>query len=80
MKKLLTLVCCCMTAGLAAEEPRPAVYMVSNAHLDTQWNWDVKTTIGTYVRNTLYQNLWLLEHDPDYVFNFEGGIKYRWMK
>ncbi len=80
MKKLLILVCCCMTAGLAAEEPRPTVYMVSNAHLDTQWNWDVKTTIGTYVRNTLYQNLWLLENNPDYVFNFEGGIKYRWMK
>ena len=80
MKKLLTLLCCCVASGLAAEEPKPSVYMVSNAHLDTQWNWDVKTTIDTYVRNTLYQNLWLLEHNPDYIFNFEGAIKYRWMK
>lgn len=80
MKKLLTLLCCCVASGLAAEEPQPSVYMVSNAHLDTQWNWDVKTTIDTYVRNTLYQNLWLLEQHPDYIFNFEGAVKYRWMK
>ena len=80
MKRLLTLLCCCITTGLAAEEPKPSVYMVSNAHLDTQWNWDVKTTIDTYVRNTLYQNLWLLEQYPDYVFNFEGAVKYHWMK
>ena len=80
MKRFLILLGCCLAAGLAAEEPKPAVYLVSNAHLDTQWNWDVKTTIETYVRNTLYRNLWLLEHDPDYVFNFEGGIKYHWMK
>ena len=80
MKRLFTLLCCCIATGLAAEEPHPTLYMVSNAHLDTQWNWDVKTTIDTYVRNTLYQNLWLLEHDPDYVFNFEGAVKYHWMK
>lgn len=80
MKKLLALLCCCIASGLAAEEPQPTVYMVSNAHLDTQWNWDVKTTIDTYVRNTLYQNLWLLEQHPDYIFNFEGAVKSRWMK
>lgn len=80
MKKLLTLIGCCIVSGLAAEEPKPSICMVSNAHLDTQWNWDVKTTIDTYVRNTLFQNLWLLEHYPDYVFNFEGAVKYDWMK
>lgn len=79
---LLSLVGCCLAATLSAQEsqPQPTLYMVSNAHLDTQWNWDVKTTIDTYVRNTLFQNLWLLERCPDYVFNFEGGIKYHWMK
>lgn len=55
-------------------------YMVSNAHLDTQWNWDVVTTIDEYVKNTLNQNLFLLNMYPDYIFNFEGGVKYSWMK
>lgn len=58
----------------------PKAYMVSDAHLDTQWNWDIATTIGEYVWNTLNQNLWLLENYPNYVFNFEGGVKYAWMK
>lgn len=55
-------------------------YMVADAHLDTQWNWDVQTTINKYVWNTIYQNLFLLRNYPHYVFNFEGGIKYAWMK
>ncbi|MCM1449126.1 MAG: discoidin domain-containing protein [Clostridiales bacterium] len=60
--------------------PTPTAYMVSDAHLDTQWNWDIQTTIGEYVWNTLNQNLWLLENYPEYIFNFEGGVKYAWMK
>jgi len=55
-------------------------YMVSDAHLDTQWNWDVQTTIKQYVWNTLSQNLFLLKKYPNYIFNFEGGVKYAWMK
>lgn len=55
-------------------------YMVADAHLDTQWNWDVQTTIKEYVWNTISQNLFLLKNYPDYVFNFEGGVKYAWMK
>ena len=55
-------------------------YVVSNAHFDTQWNWDVQTSINQYVPNTLDQNFFLFEKYPDYVFNFEGGIKYKWMK
>ena len=54
--------------------------MVADAHLDTQWNWDIQTTIKEYVWNTLSQNLFLLKRYPDYVFNFEGGVKYAWMK
>lgn len=55
-------------------------YLVSDAHLDTQWNWDIQTTIKEYVWNTISQNLFLLEKYPNYVFNFEGGVKYSWMK
>lgn len=59
---------------------KPKAYLVSDAHLDTQWNWDIQTTIKEYVWNTINQNLFLLKKYPNYVFNFEGGVKYAWMK
>lgn len=59
---------------------KPRAYMVSNAHMDTQWNWDIQTTIKEYVWNTINQNLFLIRQYPDYIFNFEGGVKYSWMK
>lgn len=55
-------------------------YMVADAHLDTQWNWDVQTTIKDYIWKTMTQNFHLFKTYPDYIFNFEGGVKYWWMK
>ena len=69
----------CLPA-VAQEATTPTAYVVSNAHLDTQWNWDIQTTIKDYVWNTINRNLILLDKYPEYVFNFEGGIKYSWMK
>lgn len=77
-----------VTFATAAEKPasgdkskaKPKAYLVADAHLDTQWNWDIQTTISEYVWNTINQNLALLERYPNYVFNFEGGVKYAWMK
>lgn len=69
-----------MAMATNAQEKTMKAYMVADAHLDTQWNWDVQTTISQYVWNTLNQNLFLLKNYPDYVFNFEGGVKYSWMK
>lgn len=66
-------------AGNTAQD-RTKAYMVADAHLDTQWNWDIQTTIKEYVWNTINQNLFLLKKFPNYVFNFEGGVKYAWMK
>lgn len=72
------------SGGLQAQTTQPKkaaeVYMVADAHLDTQWNWDIQTTIKQYVWNTINQNLFLLKQYPDYIFNFEGGVKYAWMK
>ena len=61
-------------------EGQAKAYLVSNAHLDSQWNWDVQTTISEYVPKTIERNLMLIDRFPDYIFNFEGGIKYAWMK
>lgn len=67
-------------AFIAVAQQKPQAYMVSNAHFDSQWNWDVKTSIREYIPKTLRTNLMLLKKYPNYVFNFEGGIKYQWMK
>ena len=73
---LLFVVACLLTfcAGRAAaqeqETPAPKtykIYAVCDAHLE-------------YIPRILFQNLWMLERYPDYKFNFEGGIIYRWMK
>ena len=79
----LFVVACILTfcAGRAAaqeqETPAPKtykIYAVCDAHLDTQWNWDLTHTIREYIPRILFQNLWMLERYPDYKFNFEGGI------
>lgn len=78
----LFVVACILTfcAGRAAaqeqETPAPKtykIYAVCDAHLDTQWNWDLTHTIREYIPRILFQNLWMLERYPDYKFNFEGG-------
>ncbi|MCR5463937.1 MAG: alpha-mannosidase [Bacteroidales bacterium] len=73
-----------LTAAMAQVKPdtkdKPTVYMVSNAHFDSQWRWTVQTSINEYVRNTLVQNFALLDEYPDYKFSFEGAVKYAWAK
>lgn len=84
-KKLFLLaIASCVTFGTISAQndngKKMKAYMVSDAHLDTQWNWDIQTTIKRYVWKTLTQNLHLLKTYPNYVFNFEGAVKYAWMK
>jgi len=55
-------------------------YVVSNAHFDSQWNWTVQKSIESYIPSTMTQNIWLIENFPNYNFNFEGAVKYSWMK
>lgn len=68
------------TASENQSEKQYKAYLVSNAHFDTQWNWDCQTSIREYIPKTMLQNLMLMEKYPGYIFNFEGGIKYYWMK
>ncbi len=80
MKKSVLLFVASAMALMASAQDKPKAYIVSNAHFDSQWNWDVQTSIKSYIPKTLNTNLMLLEKYPNYVFNFEGGIKYYWMK
>ena len=80
MKKIL--IALFVSAGIAAyaRNSENTVYMAANAHLDTQWNWNIQKTIGEFLPNTLRQNFALMEAFPDYKFSFEGAVKYYWFK
>ena len=81
MKRVLMMMAAgVLSMSLSAQQKSMKAYMVADAHLDTQWNWDVQATIRDHIRNTLTQNLFLLKKYPHYVFNFEGAVKYAWMK
>ncbi|MBE6895608.1 MAG: alpha-mannosidase [Ruminococcaceae bacterium] len=62
------------------EKKKRKLYAVSDAHLDTQWNWDIQDTIRDCVKNTLVQNFDLIEKYPGYKFNFEGAFRYKLAK
>ena len=80
LKTGLALLLSLAALGARAQDDGAKAYLVSNAHLDSQWNWDVQTTISQYIPKTLFRNLTLIGKYPDYVFNCEAGIKYAWMK
>lgn len=51
-------------------------YIVSTAHLDTVWRWNLSKTIEEFIPDTLTKNFDLLEKYPNYRFNFEGAYRY----
>jgi len=57
-----------------------ALHVIGTAHFDTQWQWDIQTSINEYIPNTFNDNFKLFEKYPDYKFSFEGAIKYMLMK
>jgi alpha-mannosidase len=76
---LLAIIICCL-ANISGLHAQKKLYLISNSHLDTQWNWTVKKTIDEYIPNTFDGNFLLFDKYPGYVFNFEGAIKYKWLK
>ena len=82
MKKnnILATILLCTSWALCQAQDEKTFFLISNTHLDTQWNWDVKTTISQYVKNTLVDNMALMDKYPSFRLNYEGAIKYMWMK
>lgn len=70
---VIATVCGVLAADLSQQE---AVYEVAGAHLDTQWQWDLAATIGTYLPNTLNTNFAYFTQYPEYKFSFEGAFRY----
>jgi len=56
------------------------LYTVGYTHLDSEYEWDYKTTVTDYLKNTMEENFRLLDKYPDYVFNFTGSRRYNLMR
>lgn len=48
MKKILLLSCFFLLNVSRSNAQQKTAYLVSDAHLDTQWNWDIQTTLSQY--------------------------------
>lgn len=59
---------------------KPVLYVVGTSHLDTQWRWDIRTTINEYVPATFADNYKLLDQFPGYTFSFEGSFRYKLLR
>jgi len=62
------------------QKPKPVLYVIGTAHLDSQWNWTVQDTIRQFVPATFLDNFKLFETYPHYNLNYEGAIHYMWFK
>ncbi len=80
LKGLIAAVVSCLTVNATAQADDKTLFLISDTHLDTQWNWEVTTTINEYIKNTLVQNMALMDKYPLFRLNYEGAIKYMWMK
>ena len=61
--------------GSAAAEG--TIDVVTTAHLDTVWSWDLETTIADYIPKTFIENFELADNYPEFQFNFEGAYRYQ---
>ncbi|MCE1198400.1 MAG: glycosyl hydrolase-related protein [Marinilabiliales bacterium] len=56
------------------------LYTVGYTHLDSEYEWDYRTTVSEYLKNTLEENYRLFEKYPDYLYSFTGSRRYKMMK
>jgi alpha-mannosidase len=58
----------------------PTLYEIGYSHLDTEWCWTYPQVINEFVKNTLDENFALFDKYPDYVFNWTGANRYKFIK
>ncbi len=62
------------------KKSKPQIFTIATAHLDTSWLWTLEQTIDEYIPDTIKRNFKLLEAYPEYKFNFEGSLRYEFIK
>ena len=83
----LSIASCFLGLNLIAGEPpkspdlskEKVLYEIGYSHLDTQWRWTYPQVISEFIPNTVNENEPLFIHYPDYVFNWTGANRYRFM-
>ena len=66
--RILTTIAAIVAGLVTLSSQGPAkrtMYVVSTAHLDSQWNWTVQDTIRDYLPKTLHDKLKRLGLEPD---------------
>ncbi len=63
-----------------AARAKDKVHVVAVSHLDTQWWWDIQTTIQECIPATFEGTFKQLDKYPDYVFSWEGANRYKLLK
>src|SRR6478672_10943419 len=83
----LSVIIALTVPALRAQEPacpdltrERVVYEIAYSHLDTQWRWSYPQVIRQFLPDTMWDNFFLIEQYPHYVFNFTGANRYRMMK
>lgn len=66
--------------GTDAAVRKLKLYEIGYSHLDTEWCWTYPQVIREFIPNTLHENFALFKQFPDYVFNWTGSNRYRFMK
>ncbi|MBM4355578.1 MAG: hypothetical protein FJ109_17615 [Deltaproteobacteria bacterium] len=61
----------------SASQAKDKLHVVAVSHLDTQWWWDIQTTIKECIPSTFEGTFEQFEKYPDYVFSWEGANRYR---
>jgi alpha-mannosidase len=69
-----------LAAGPVDLSKDKVLYEIGYSHLDTQWRWTYPQVISEFIPNTVHENIPLFEKYPDYIFNWSGANRYRFMK
>ncbi|RYZ56778.1 MAG: alpha-mannosidase, partial [Proteobacteria bacterium] len=80
MFKRLLLITFTLSSVPCFAEKKPKLYLTPYSHLDTQWLWTYEDTIQKYLKNTVDDNLKLMNEFPEYQFNFTGAFRYKLIK
>ena len=59
--------------------PRPRIHLICNAHLDPVWLWDWEEGAGEAL-STFRSAATLCEEFPEFIFNHNEAILYRWVE
>jgi hypothetical protein len=86
MNRVRTLGTLLLSTAILLASPRPAkaldptkdkiLYVVCDAHLDTEFDCTILNTINSFIPATLHTNFNFFAKYPDYTFSFEGAFHY----